>query len=462
MKRESLHLWPYMLTDSVCLVCAWLLVYWLRFSLPLVPIVRRPPVLAEYLTLLFLFIPLWLFFIHREGLYHQDAFKRPDTFFHIVGACILSLAIGLALIFFYREYSYSRLVVSLFGITSPVFIYVGRILAAPLALRALPPRRVLMIGANCAGVRAANSLLTDRRFPSVTLVGYLDDAEHPEKFSSPGPKYLGDLSKMEEIVGGHNVNTLLFCGDATQSEKEYKCMRTAVERLTVDIQVLPWMLDLARLGISSGNFFNVPSIGINESPLVGFNAVLKRILDVFVASIALVALFIPCLVIAIAIRITMGKPIFFTQERLGFNGEKIRVIKFRTMVATREGEEGTGWSTADDPRRTALGIWLRRFGLDEIPQFWNVLKGEMSMVGPRPEQPVYAGKFMELFSGYLLRLKIKAGITGWAQINGLRGDSSIEQRLVYDLEYIRRWSLWLDIKIIILTCLKFFFMEGAN
>ncbi|MEO8327516.1 MAG: exopolysaccharide biosynthesis polyprenyl glycosylphosphotransferase, partial [Nitrospirota bacterium] len=190
------------------------------------------------------------------------------------------------------------------------------------------------------------------------------------------------------------------------------------------------------------------------SPLYGWNLFLKRMVDVCGAVVALVVASPIALMIAVLIKLTSSGPVFYRQIRVGLDGKSFNIIKIRTMRMDAEEKTGPVWTKAHDPRRTLIGTFLRRTSLDELPQFWNVLKGEMSIVGPRPERPEFIEKFRAQIPQYNLRHKMKAGITGWAQINGLRGNTSWEKRLAYDMYYIEHWSLWLDVKIMILTLWK--------
>jgi exopolysaccharide biosynthesis polyprenyl glycosylphosphotransferase len=187
----------------------------------------------------------------------------------------------------------------------------------------------------------------------------------------------------------------------------------------------------------------------------------KRIFDIVLSSLIVLATLPLTLVIALAVKLSSRGPIFFVQERVGLNGRVFKMVKFRTMrVGSRE-EGDTQWTCADDPRRTAVGAFLRKSNLDELPQFFNVLKGDMSIVGPRPERPHFVEKFLEEFDRYNFRHTFKAGITGWAQVNGWRGDTSIAKRVEYDLYYLRNWSLTFDLQIITMTLLKIFNSKNA-
>jgi exopolysaccharide biosynthesis polyprenyl glycosylphosphotransferase len=189
-------------------------------------------------------------------------------------------------------------------------------------------------------------------------------------------------------------------------------------------------------------------------PLQGLNAWMKRAIDVVLSFLAFVILAIPAALIAATVKLTSPGPVFYRQERMGLDGKAFSVYKFRSMYANAEDVSGPVWARDDDPRATPIGRWLRRFDLDELPQFWNVLAGDMSIVGPRPERPFFVEQFKHRIPQYMLRHKVKAGITGWAQVNGWRGNTSLEKRIEYDLYYIENWSVALDIKIMWLTLFR--------
>jgi Undecaprenyl-phosphate glucose phosphotransferase len=219
----------------------------------------------------------------------------------------------------------------------------------------------------------------------------------------------------------------------------------------IAIHLVPDVFSLvpARGGVEE--FEMIPFIHLRESQLYGWNRVLKRAFDLVFGALALAVAAPMMLAIAVALKLTSPGPVLYHQERMGVDGRRFRMLKFRTMRVNAEAETGPVWARPDDPRRTALGSFLRRTSLDELPQLFNVLRGEMSLVGPRPERPSFVEEFRRRVPGYMLRHKVKAGITGWAQINGWRGNTSIERRIECDLYYIERWSLGFDLKILLQT-----------
>jgi len=209
------------------------------------------------------------------------------------------------------------------------------------------------------------------------------------------------------------------------------------------------------------DFEGIPFIHLRDSPLHGWNQVAKRVFDVIFSVTVLAALAPVFLFVAAAVKLTSPGPALYRQERMGLDGQRFGMLKFRTMRLDAEAQSGPVWAPAGDARRTALGTFLRRFSLDELPQFFNVLRGQMSVVGPRPERPVFVERFRRTVPGYMLRHKVKSGITGWAQVHGLRGNTSLEKRIQYDLDYIEQWSFWLDLKTIALTVIRVLFDRNA-
>jgi exopolysaccharide biosynthesis polyprenyl glycosylphosphotransferase len=216
----------------------------------------------------------------------------------------------------------------------------------------------------------------------------------------------------------------------------------------------PDLLQFIALRARLEDLDGLPIIGVNDVPLRGFNSVLKRMVDILLSFSVILLGAVPALVVAILIRRSSPGPILYSQERMGLDGKAFTVYKFRSMPVDSEDVTGPVWARDDDPRATAIGRWLRRSDLDELPQFSNVLKGDMSIVGPRPERPFFVEQFKHRIPQYMLRHKVKAGITGWAQVNGWRGNTSLEKRIEFDLYYIENWSLSLDFKIMWLTVLR--------
>jgi Undecaprenyl-phosphate glucose phosphotransferase len=235
----------------------------------------------------------------------------------------------------------------------------------------------------------------------------------------------------------------------------------STSREIVDVKVVPDLLQVIALRARLEDLDGVPIINVNDVPLQGFNSVVKRAIDIAISFAALAVFGVPLAVIALMVRLTSNGPVFYRQERMGLDGKPFSIVKFRSMHDDAERHTGPVWAQKDDPRVTALGRFLRRSNIDELPQLWNVLTGDMSIVGPRPERPHFVEQFRHRIPQYMLRHKVKAGLTGWAQVNGWRGNTPLEKRIEYDLYYIENWSVRLDLKIMWLTIIKGFFHKHA-
>jgi Undecaprenyl-phosphate glucose phosphotransferase len=240
-------------------------------------------------------------------------------------------------------------------------------------------------------------------------------------------------------------------------------LKALMEKLalrTVDVKIVPDLFQYVTLYGGLEEFGGLPIVSLQGGPLEGWNLVAKRVFDILFSAVALILTSPILLGVALAVKLTSRGPVLYRQERMGMDGAVFSILKFRTMRTDAE-SDGAQMATAGDARRTPVGTFLRRTSLDELPQLLNVLRGDMSLVGPRPERPVFIEEFKRQIPKYHLRHKVKAGITGWAQINGLRGQTSMQKRIEYDLYYIENWSLLLDLKILVRTALGGFLSRNA-
>ncbi len=265
---------------------------------------------------------------------------------------------------------------------------------------------------------------------------------------------LGGIDELPDLIQDHGVQEVIIALPGA-SHQELLRIISLCERgsSTTAVKIYPDLFQIMATQVSIDDLGGLPLISVQDVALRGWNLTLKRAMDLLGAVVGLILLSPILLFVAAMIRLDSRGPIFYVQERMGLDAKPFRVIKFRTMRQDAE-KDGPGWTTENDPRKTRVGELLRRSNLDEFPQLINVLIGEMSLVGPRPERPVYVQQFRQSIPRYMERHREKAGLTGWAQINGLRGDTSIWERTKYDLWYIENWSLWLDIKIMIRTVLQ--------
>jgi Undecaprenyl-phosphate glucose phosphotransferase len=300
-------------------------------------------------------------------------------------------------------------------------------------------------------------MVADRMFEHRELgyhvVGFVDDRAGGDHLGYRGLPLLGTLAEAPEIAAREQIDHLYVALPMEEHVKMLDLVEGA-SRECVDVKVVPDLLQFIALRARLEDLDGIPVINVNDVPLQGVNALVKRALDIAISLVALVVILVPGLLIAWLIKRTSRGPVFYQQTRMGLDGRAFSVYKFRTMPLDAEDDTGPVWADEDDARATAVGRWLRRFDLDEWPQFVNVLKGEMSIVGPRPERPYFVEQFKHRIPQYMLRHKVKAGITGWAQVNGWRGNTSLEKRIEYDLYYIENWSVSLDLKIIWLTVVR--------
>jgi Undecaprenyl-phosphate glucose phosphotransferase len=286
------------------------------------------------------------------------------------------------------------------------------------------------------------------------LAGFVDDrARTGDTIGYRGFPLLGATDDLAEVCAHERVDEIYVALPIDEHVKMLGVVEFA-SRECLNVHVVPDLLQFIALRARLEDFDGMPLISVNDVPLRGMNNVLKRLVDLVLSAAVITVGALPCLMLAWLIKRSSPGPVFYTQDRMGLDGKPFTVYKFRSMPVDAEDASGPIWARDDDPRATALGRWLRRHDFDELPQFWNVFRGDMSIVGPRPERPFFVEQFKHRIPQYMLRHKVKAGITGWAQVNGWRGNTSLEKRIEFDLYYIENWSLSLDFKIMWLTVLR--------
>ncbi len=452
-ERQQFLLLALLAADTLAATSAFLGAFGLRFHTPFLPTPVEYPPLGRYLPLLFAVLSLQAFAFQLVGLYRirRERSKADEAFAQARGVTLTTILL-VAATFFIRSESYSRLFMVVFWGLDLIFVF-GVRLGIREILRHLRRRgrflhHVLIVGAGALGRELAQTL---RGHPELGLrvVGFLDDhltvGERIE-----GREVLGGCDAVRSVVQSHRVSQI-FIALPLEAHQELMKILNSLEGELVDVKVVPDILQFITLHSAVEELDGLPIIGLSESPITGWPRVLKRFLDLSCAALGLLLLSPVLALIAFAVKLSSPGPILYGQERMGLDGRRFLMYKFRTMLAGAEDDLGPVWAAPDDARRTWVGRFLRRLSLDELPQLWNVITGEMSLVGPRPERPYFVEQFKARVPQYMLRHKVKSGMTGWAQINGWRGQSSIERRIEYDLYYIENWSLALDLKILILT-----------
>jgi Undecaprenyl-phosphate glucose phosphotransferase len=461
----------YVVSDALLAMAAFVLAYILRFHVltTVVPATKGVPPFEQYLNMLpFIGIIVPAAF-HVQGLYRlRRGRSRVDDFFAVFVGTILAVILGLFGTLYYQAYwlpeelkdqgiyEVSQLGWALFVTINIAFAYGSReVIREALEQRwkaGIGLKRVLIAGASDLGKMVADKVLQHREF-GFKVVGFLDDRASGDHIGYRGLPLLGTLSEADEIIRQERIDHVYV---ALPLEEHVKMLGIveATNREGVEVHVVPDLLQFIALRARLENLDGVPIISLNDVPLRGFNSVLKRAIDFGISATALLGLSVPFAIIAALIKYSSEGPVFYRQERMGLDGKAFEVLKFRSMYPGAEDATGPIWARDNDPRCTPVGKWLRRLDLDELPQLWNVLRGDMSIVGPRPERPYFVEQFKHRIPQYMLRHKVKAGITGWAQVNGWRGNTSLEKRIEYDLYYIENWSVGLDIKIMCLTVLR--------
>jgi Undecaprenyl-phosphate glucose phosphotransferase len=456
-RHRQLFLTGVFLLDGLLILGTWVAAYWIRFRWLDIPAPLGIPPLERYLWFGAVVTPLALLVLRSFHLYRSARTARlsQELWTLVQGIAIVTALAALASYFLRGELA--RSVLLLFAILAA-----GSLCAAHLAIRVVLRalrrrgrnlRHVLIVGTGELAERVARKMATQSDY-GFEVVGIVSAGAADIGRRVADHEVIGAVPELPALVERTGAELVYLALARTEHEAELE----ALERLsdsTVAVRLVP---DLARaftLNASVEDFDGTPVVLVTETPEQGWNMVAKRGFDVFFAGLGLLLLSPLLLAIAIWIRLDTPGPAFYAQERVGVNGRRFRMLKFRTMRTDAEAA-GPQWSRAADPRRTRAGAILRKLSIDELPQLWNVLVGHMSLVGPRPEQPVFVDRFRASIPRYMLRHHVKSGITGWAQVNGLRGDTPLERRIEYDLYYIENWSMAFDMKILFLTLLRVF------
>ena len=448
------------LTDLAVIGLSWFLAYYLRFYSGLLPIDKGIPPFKIYFYLIIPILLIWGFAFKAFGLYRP---KRISSYlneiFDTVKACTFSVLILVSVTFFFRQYEFSRLVFLGFWAMAIFALSLERIFFREilrfLRRKGYNLRYTLVVG---IGKLAQDIVKRIELHPEIGLkvVGFL--SQH--KTNPPPPPFtkggingisvIGTYKDIRKIIEEKDVDQVIIALSMEERALILELLKDIGDEM-VDIKVIPDLCEFMTLRGGIDELDGLPIISLQDTPLYGWNIVIKRTFDI-IFSVAAIIITAPIIaLISILIKIISHGPVFYKQERMGLDGKKFITYKFRTMMVNAEENTGPVWAKENDERKTTIGTFLRRTNLDELPQFFNVLKGDMSIVGPRPERPVFVEQFKKSIPQYMLRHKMKAGITGWAQVNGWRGNTSIEKRIEYDLYYIENWSLMFDIKIILMT-----------
>ncbi|MBT3231775.1 MAG: undecaprenyl-phosphate glucose phosphotransferase [Calditrichaeota bacterium] len=438
--------------SSAIMIGAWL-AYSVRFSesfTSYIPIVTSLPSLGLYVRLSLILSGLTIIYLISGGLYQ---FPRTDSLFDEVFLAlkrfILSILILLAALFFFRDITFSRITITLLLLFSSsgliISRYLGRRSREWLYKRSYAVRRAAIVGHGEQVEMILEHLSINPKF-GINVVGCICGTDG----ETSSTRKLGAISETGDLIRANKIDTLIIAPSASEPDTLPMLLK-ACYGVNADFLYLPNIQPSGGRPRKVVEVGGVPLWTLKENPFEGWQGILKRCFDL-VLSWFFFLLALPLMtILAIAVKVNSRGPLLYKQRRVGLDGKEFNVLKFRSMGADAESKTGAVWATAGDVRVTKVGKVLRRWSLDELPQFWNVIRGDMSLVGPRPERPEFVRQFEQKIDGYQERHRVRSGITGWAQVNKLRGDVPIEERTKFDRYYVENWSLLFDIKILVLT-----------
>lgn len=446
------------MTDMLLVIVSLSIAYNIRFNTALLPVPDQVHAWESYWGVAAVEVGVFFVVFAARDVYRvrRNASRLDELQQAVIGVAIGALVTLGIVAFFVRDFPYSRSLLALSWIIAVPLIWLSHLLQ--FWLQGLLRRwgwgtqRVLIVGSG----QVAQAVLEKMQGVPASgydVVGYIADGKAPSLDSLPS---LGHIDAVGTVVREYGV-TEVIVADPSMTHQQLVAVVERLDPKQVSIRVFPDVFQLMSSRVTISDLHGLPLISVRDAALRGWQRAIKRMVDALLSAALLVLLSPLMLLIAILIKLTSPQgPVLYLQERIGLDGKSFWVIKFRSMGIDAEKGTGPVWATRGDPRATGLGRLLRRFSLDEVPQFVNVLLGDMSIVGPRPERPHFVRQFSRSIPHYQNRYREKAGLTGWAQVNGLRGDTSIEERTAYDLWYVENWTLWLDFKIMVRTVFAIF------
>ncbi len=455
-KADALFSLSLLTNDLIMVALSFYLAYWLRQWISIPPAVQIAP-FGDYVGMLAIQVidMLTLYFFSR--LYDvKRSMPRLDEFYRIFAATSIGTVITIAsTTFLFKnttlELDFPRAMVIYAWVLTVVLVTSSRTLLVLvrnwLRRRGLWSDRLLIVGTGDVGRMILQKV---RQMPRLgyEVVGFID-GEDPPVEEIMGVPVLGGIDDIPELIKEHEVEEVII-GRPELAHQQVLAIISRCERGQVGIKIFPDLFQIIATELSIGDLGGLPLLTVRDVALRGWKLTLKRAVDLLGSAVGLIFLSPVLMLVAVIIKLDSPGPAFYAQERMGLDAKPFWCLKFRSMRTDAE-KDGPGWTVESDPRVTRLGRLIRRLSIDELPQLINVFLGDMSLVGPRPERPVYVEQFRRSIPRYMDRHREKAGMTGWAQVNGLRGDTSIAERTKYDLWYIENWSLWLDFKIILRT-----------
>ncbi len=459
--------------DILILVFSFVLAYRLRFDVEFSYLIRYQIIeepfgyygsLQEYMQILPLLIPCYVGSYYVFHLYDpKRVTSRKSQLYNILKANVVGVLYCTAGLFFIRSRDYARLFIIIFVATNFILEIVFRLLITTILRRFRKKghnlKHILLVGYGRSAKGYIDRICAHPEWGYV-VHGILDDSKRNGK-SYRGVHVIGDVEDLESVLGSNSYDEIAITLDITQYER-LESIVAITEKSGVHTKFIPDYNNIIPTKPYTEDLDGLPVIHVRNVPLTNsFNKFVKRAMDIAGSILCIILFSIPMFVVAIIVKTTSPGPLIFKQERIGLHGKPFLMYKFRSMEVQEADEEKKAWTTPNDPRVTPIGKFIRKTSIDELPQLFNVLKGQMSLVGPRPERPFFVEKFKEEIPRYMIKHQVRPGITGWAQVNGYRGDTSIRMRIDYDLYYIENWNVMLDIKILLLTVVRGFVNKNA-
>lgn len=480
LRKQQLYFATIFLLGDIILTCfSFMLAYYIRFKAVIItyffPPTKGIPDILQYLRLLPFICLIWVAIFYYRGHYKLKWERsRIDELFSLFVSVTLAVIVILSLTLYYRiyyryqpevspKYEFSQLVFGLFLIIDVITLYLlregVRRYIEKARLKGLYQKKIIIAGAGDLGISLAKRMSSHPEL-GFNILGFLDDDPEKANMEYMEIPVIGKLKDFPKITSQQKIDQLFIALPLRAYHKTLSLIKHA-NREAIDIRYVPDLFQFVVLKTGLEELDGIPIINLSSTPLESWKNIIKRLIDFSLSLAALLFMILLYPIISILIKLTSEGSVFYKQTRTGMDGKTFQIYKFRSMRIDAEKKSGPVWATEDDPRRTWIGKILRRHSLDELPQFYNVLKGEMSLVGPRPERPEFVKQFKEKYPQYMLRHKVKSGITGWAQVNGWRGNTAVDKRIEYDLYYIENWCLFLDLKIIALTLWQIFAQKNV-
>lgn len=468
MKKQQLTFSLFLIAGDALLICgSFLFSYWFRFYSGAMASPKGIPPFQPYFIASLVVAGLWVLIFWMVGLYEsRQMMTRDEEIYRVAKGTVVGLVAILAFSFFYREVVWSRLVLGMATLLGFSLLSLERLLAVRMYHRlmkkyGLGVKRSALVGKGETAEKLLDVLTQhpEYGYDIVCLAGIegYGDGIRREGYR---PCRLSGLDGLSGLIDREGLDAL-FIVLPTEKQRQLIEVVDAVEHRPVEMKFVPDIIDLISHNTSVSQMGAIPLINLRVLPLTEWDLLIKRAFDLAASTIGVIMLSPLLLLLSLLVKLTSPGPVFYSQERVGYDGRTFRMLKFRSMKTGAEEETGPVWAKPADDRRTALGTFMRKYSLDEFPQLFNVIRGDMSLVGPRPERPFFVEKFRGQIPRYAARHKMKSGVTGWAQVNGWRGDTSIVERTKCDIFYIENWSLLLDIKILIRTVLQVIFPRNA-